>query len=128
MKVHKGEIAMDMLEDAIDLHYKTRYLSCVHLSAAASELLSGLCEINGFESSTQKLKQMVKDFYDSDSSFFSKPKVAIKRFNYPKNAIKHIDGVKDQYAYLSPESLSKMYIHQCQKMLAQFGLCLLKRL
>ena len=57
MKIHKGDIAMDMIEDAIDLYNEERFISSLHLSAAASELLSGLSEIYGFESSHQKLKK-----------------------------------------------------------------------
>ena len=45
MKIHKGDIAMDMLEDAIDLFHEKRFLSSLHLASASSELLSGLCEI-----------------------------------------------------------------------------------
>lgn len=128
MKIHKGDIAMDMLEDAIDLFHEKRFLSSLHLAAAASEILSGLCEINGLESSHQNLKQMLKDFHDSNPDFFAKPKEAIKRFNYSKNAIKHINGEKDQFAYISPKMHSEMYIKQCQKMLGNFGLCLVKRI
>jgi hypothetical protein len=128
MKIHKGDIAMDMLGDAIDLFHDKRFLSSLHLASAASELLSGLCEINGLESSHQSLKQMVKDFHDSNPEVFAKPKVAIKRFNYSKNAVKHINGEQDQFAYISPEMHSEMYIKQCQKMLDNFGLCLVKRI
>jgi hypothetical protein len=128
MKIHKGDIAMDMLEDAIDLHHAKRFLSSLHLSSAASELLSGLCEINGLDSSHQNLKEMLKDFHDSNPEFFSKPKVAITSFNYSKTAIKHINGERDQFAYISSEMHSEMYIKQCQKMLDNFGLCLLKRI
>lgn len=48
MKIHKGDIAIDMLEDYIDLFKAKHFHSCLHLSAAASELLSGLCQINKF--------------------------------------------------------------------------------
>ena len=128
MKIHKGDIAMDMLEDAIDMYLSERYLSSLHLSAAASELLSGLCKINNFTSSHSNLKLMSKDFHDSNPNFFSKPKDAIKRFYYSKNAVKHINGELDQFVYLDPEMDAKMYINQCQKMLEQFGLCLVKRI
>ncbi|GAL31223.1 hypothetical protein JCM19239_6608 [Vibrio variabilis] len=69
MKTHKGDIALDMLEDAIDLYKSGRFSSSLHLAAAASELLSGLCEINGLESAHGNLKKMLKDFYDSNPSF-----------------------------------------------------------
>ena len=128
MKIHKGDIAMDMIEDAIDLYNKERFISSLHLSAAASELLSGLSEIYGFESSHQNLKKMVWDFHNSNPDFFSKPRLAIKRFNYSKNAVKHINGDKDQLAYILPKMDSEMYINQCQKMLENFGICLLKRI
>jgi hypothetical protein len=128
MKIHKGDIAMDMLEDAIDLYKAERFHSSLHLSATASELLSGLCEINDLESSHGNLKLMLKDFHDSDPKFFAKPKVALKKFNYSKNTIKHINGENDQFAYISPKMHSEMYIKQCQKMLINFGLCLLKHI
>ena len=103
MTIHKGDIAMDMIEDAIDLYNDERFISSLHLSAAASELLSGLSEIYGFESSHQNLKKMTWDFHNSNPGFFSKPSLAIKRFNYSKNAVKHINGYKDKYAYISPK-------------------------
>ncbi|MFY8273656.1 hypothetical protein AAEU32_05975 [Pseudoalteromonas sp. SSDWG2] len=126
MKIHKGDIAIEMLEDTIRMHLGGHYISSFHLAAAASELLSGLSEINGFKGAHRNLKEMMKDFHDSNPSFFSKPKDALKRFNSPKNAIKHINGENDQYVYLSPEHQSKMYIGQCQRMLEEnFGMCLL---
>lgn len=128
MNIHKGDIAMDMLEDAINLFHEKRFISSLHLASAASELLDGLCEINGFDSSHQNLKKMLKGFHDSNTNFFDKPKTAIKRFYYPKNSIKHIDGEQDQFAYISPEIHSKIYIKQCQKMLDTLGLCLVKHI
>ncbi|MBY6199708.1 hypothetical protein [Vibrio hangzhouensis] len=128
MKTHKGDIALDMLEDAIDLYKSGRFSSSLHLAAAASELLSGLCEINGLESAHGNLKKMLKDFYDSNPSFFAKPKDALKRFNYSKNTIKHINGDNDQFAYVCLDKQAEMYIKQCQRMLESFGMCLVKRI
>jgi hypothetical protein len=128
MRTHKGDIAMDMLEDAIDLYKAKRFFSSLHLAAAASELFSGLCEINNLESSHKNLKLMLKDFHDSNPNLFAKPKHALTKFQYSKNAIKHIKGESDQFAYVSAEMDAEMYIHQCQKMLNNFGLCLLKHI
>ncbi|WP_455288201.1 hypothetical protein [Vibrio parahaemolyticus] len=129
MKIHKGDIALDMVEDAIDLYKSERYSSSLHLAAAASELLSGLCELNGFESAHGTLRQMLKDFHDSNPSFFAKPKDALKRFNYSKNTIKHINGENDQFASVSLERHSRMYINQCLRMLEEgFKVCLIKRI
>lgn len=129
MKIHKGDIALDMVEDAIDLYKSERYSSSLHLAAAASELLSGLCELNGFESAHGNLRQMLKDFHDSNPSFFAKPKDALKRLNYSKNPIKHINGENDQFAYVSLERHSRMYIKQCLRMLEEgFKVCLIKRI
>lgn len=128
MKIHKGDIALDMVEDAIDLYKSERYSSSLHL-AAASELLSGLCELNGLESAHGNLKLMLKDFHDSNPSLFTKPKDALKRFNYSKNTIKHINGENDQFAYVSLERHSLMYINQCLRMLEEgFKVCLIKRI
>lgn len=127
MAVHKGDIAIDMLEDAIDLYNRKHYISSLHLAAAASELLSGLCDINGYQGAHRNVKKMLKDFHDSSPSLFSKPKDVIKRFNYSKNTIKHINNENDQFAYICAEMDSKMYIDQCLKMLLEFGVCLIKK-
>ncbi|GAL31222.1 hypothetical protein JCM19239_6607 [Vibrio variabilis] len=59
---------------------------------------------------------------------FCQPKDALKRFNYSKNTIKHINGDNDQFAYVCLDKQAEMYIKQCQRMLESFGMCLVKRI
>jgi hypothetical protein len=111
-----------MLHDAKDLFNKGNFFSAINLAAAASEVLCQLCEIYNKENPHQDLKDMLKDFYDSNPDFFSKPKKALKSFYSTKNAIKHLNSEQDQYLIINPKMRAVLFINQASKAATALGI------
>jgi hypothetical protein len=121
IRAHKGDIAMELLKDARDLFDKEHYFSAINLAAASAEVLCKLCEMYDKPSPHQQLKDMLKDFHDSNPDFFSKPKMALKSFYAPKNAIKHIDGERDEFIIMNPMMRATLFINQAARAATALG-------
>lgn len=115
IKVHKKDIALQMLFDAKSLYDDRKYYSALNLAASASEVLCKLCIIEGYESPHVELKKMMESFHQSNQDIFMKPKDSMNVFNLSKNSIKHLDGVNDQYVFFDPKEEALLFINQATK-------------
>lgn len=120
-RVHKSEIATEMLTDARALFDRGHYFSAINLAGASAELLCKLCEVMDKPSPHNELKEMLKDFHDSNPNFFAKPSEGLALFYRSKNAIKHLNDKKDQFLIINPKLKATLYINQAAKALASIG-------
>ena len=123
IRAHKGDIAMQLLKDARAMYDLEHYFSAIHLAAGASEVLCTLCEIYDKPSPHLELKKMLKDFHDSDPSFFGKPQQMLNSFYAAKNTVKHLNKAKnDEIVVLNAEMRSRLYINQACKAASALGI------
>jgi hypothetical protein len=113
-RIHKSDIATQLLEDAGAAYEKERYYSAINLAGAASELLCKLCELKGLSSPHQKLKKMLEEMYALDQDKYHDPKTALAGFNRVKNTVKHINikNDKDEFLVSAPRFRAAEYINQ----------------
>lgn len=117
---HKGDIALQLLEDAKKAYDQERYYSAINLAGAASEVLCKLCTIYGKQSPHDNLMQMMADLYSSNN-WMEKPKKMMKSFNWAKNTVKHIDGSHDRYVSMNARMRALFIINQAADAASELG-------
>jgi len=97
--VHKHEIAVEFIEEAICLFDKGKYFSALHLAGAAEEIFHDSLKDQGTEPTKEKNSRLAKKLGDvlyGDGQ--SSKKSLEKAMDYSKNAVKHLKN-KEDYLY-----------------------------
>ena len=90
----KSEIAIEQLEDAIDLFMSGKRISVITLAGAADGILAGLLEQQGETSATEDTWKHIEEVRVKTGLAYAGDRTrnkAFKEWNYHRNRLKHHD-------------------------------------